>query len=82
MLYKLTWLIGAVLSPELLVAVAFRQMVEARGILKLWKENIEDTEAKKWLGMPGAFFAAMGGYTIVPPPVPPLHTGSELIADD
>ncbi|KAL3483826.1 hypothetical protein BJX62DRAFT_230720 [Aspergillus germanicus] len=82
MLYKLTWLIAAVLSPELLVAVAFRQMVEAREIVKLWEENIEGAEAKTWLGMPGAFFAAMGGYTVVPTPVPPLHRASELNADN
>ncbi|KAL3478534.1 hypothetical protein BJX99DRAFT_256430 [Aspergillus californicus] len=61
MFYKITWLLGAVLSPELIVAVAFKQWLEARETLASWKRNIGDEEAKRWLGMTGAFFAAMGG---------------------
>ncbi|KAL3445131.1 hypothetical protein BJX65DRAFT_310283 [Aspergillus insuetus] len=67
MLYKLSWLIAAVVSPELLVAVAFSQFLEAREIRRLWEEEIQDAEAKKWLGLPGAFFAAMGGFVVVQP---------------
>ncbi|KAJ0422724.1 hypothetical protein BJY00DRAFT_322306 [Aspergillus carlsbadensis] len=67
MLYKLSWLIGAVIFPEILVVVAFSQLREARAIRRSWKENVRHAEARKWLGLPGAFFAAMGGFVTVQP---------------
>jgi hypothetical protein len=77
MLYKLSWLIAAVIFPELLVAVAFSQFLEARAIRRSWKDNIQNAEAKQWLGLPGAFFAAMGGFVMVQPLYTESREGSD-----
>jgi hypothetical protein len=67
MLYKLSWLVAAVIFPEILVVVAFSQLREARATRRSWERNIRNAEAKQWLGLPGAFFAATGGFVLAQP---------------
>ena len=57
--YKLWWVIVAFFSPEFLLLVAVGQLRHAKMIHQLWKERFPDT-----LGIEGAYFLLMGGYTI------------------
>ena len=53
------WVIIALSCPEPLLLVAFNQLQKARKIRRTWADMFPDT-----LGLKGAFFLLMGGYTI------------------
>lgn len=63
-LYKMVWMLVALLGPEVAVAYALRQLLEAREVHEEWckKFNVKPGDKQDRLGMEGAFFVVMGGY--------------------
>ena len=57
--YKFWWVAFAFCGPEPLLFVAINQFLEAREIQKTWASLFPDE-----LGLEGAFFLLMGGYTL------------------
>jgi len=57
--YKMLWVLSAFLLPEFVFIIALSQLRQAMDIRDHWKKRFPDT-----LGLPGAFFVLMGGYTV------------------
>ncbi|PLN80806.1 hypothetical protein BDW42DRAFT_201052 [Aspergillus taichungensis] len=69
--YKLAWMLCAILLPEFIVFCAACQLMQARRIHQHWNEAFKNFPAvKSWLGMSGAFFVVMGGFVIQEDPKP------------
>jgi hypothetical protein len=72
--YKLGWVYVAIVTPEIIMWCALSQWREARKIHKMWSKHYDPAKPegsipgkhdhRDWLGMPGAFFAVMGGFVI------------------
>lgn len=64
LLKKIEWMVYALIVPELIILRAYHQWSDARKILNIWRKKFTVERGEKdRLGMGGAFFAVMGGFT-------------------
>ncbi|KAK1750352.1 hypothetical protein QBC47DRAFT_120624 [Echria macrotheca] len=63
--YKAGWMVSAILLPEFVVCCAVAQFRQAYHLREDWRRYwLSDPKRRRWLGWPGAFLVAMGGYEI------------------
>lgn len=65
---KMLWMFMSLLAPEVVLFCAFRQWLNARKLRREWCEHfkVKPGTDGDLLGMEGAFFAQMGGFTLGP----------------